>query len=267
MTIGIGVVCSYKKPLDCFILACDQLGSFGDSFSTKRFGKMFCMEDERVFAVCSGSVENASEILPLIAQNWKAAPERNLGFIRAGLQEAVSQYKKYRFGFDVLPKYAIGLKEDWRKTANDMGISGKLLKALKRQSLGCQLVVGTFDDAKNPHLFQVEEDGSIYSNMNPGFCAIGSGSPNALFWLSFRGQNSGMKLVRSAYHVVEAKVMAEQSPHVGKEDLNLLICLSDRWYLLTQDKPSVEGCPITLKQMEELLSKYATPNTDSLQGD
>ena len=75
------VVSSIHNKGDCLILASDRLGSFGDVFSTKSFGKMFCMNDVPLFAVCADAVQNAGELLPMIAEGWRNVPE-NLAISR-----------------------------------------------------------------------------------------------------------------------------------------------------------------------------------------
>ena len=72
MTIGIGAICTIRNPHDCLILASDKLGSFGDTNSTKGHAKMFVQgERDCVFAVCAGSVENASELVGNIVLEWR----------------------------------------------------------------------------------------------------------------------------------------------------------------------------------------------------
>lgn len=267
MTIGISALCTLKAPQDCFILASDKLGSFGDEFSTRRHAKMFVQgEHDCCFAVCAGSVENAGELVGKIVLEWRKLPERYYGGLRAGLQEAVNQYKKYRFVMDVLPRYALGLNEDWRLLAEQLGITQELLKSWNEFDIGCELLVGTFASTGQAHVYSISSLAEIESLTAPGFSAIGSGASNAMFWLAYREQASGMSLLRSAYHVYEAKLMAEQSAHVGIDDIEMLIATPTMWYKMSDKAPTSEGCPISLTQIKELWNKFGPSTTESLGG-
>lgn len=264
MTIGIGVVCTVRYPGDHFILASDQLGSFGDGFSTRTHGKLFCDPENMMFAVCADNCSHAAELLPCIGKHWKAMPNRGVGHIENGLQMAVFEYKSNRFARDVIPNYPFDPSSDWQEQANKLGIRKELFKQWNNLSIGCQLLVGTFDMSGMAQLYFVDSDCRILPFTSSGFWAIGSGSDNALFWLAYRQQHLGMNLLRSAYHVYESKIMAEQSPHVGRDDINLLICSREKWWLLENRTPSFPDCPISLAKLKEAQEKFGPQGTDSL---
>lgn len=266
MTVGIGTLCTHKRPLDCLILASDKLGSFGDEFSTRRLAKLFIEGEDRMFAVASGSVENASELLGKITECWRALPKRNFGHIRAGIQEAAHAYRKYRFLFDVMPDFGIGPKDDW-ELVKKIGAERRLFKAWNKFDIGCDLLLATYTDDKQAILYHLAGLKCEITQLTaPGFGAIGVGARNAMFWLSYREQAMGMSLLRTAYHVLEAKIMAEQSAHVGRDDIELLICTPERWWGLSDRAPTSDGCPISLPQLKELFVKHGPQSTESLGG-
>jgi hypothetical protein len=267
MTIGIGAVCTHKKPQDCFILASDKLGSFEDSYSTKRHAKLFVEAKDGLFAVCAGSVEAAAEFLPRVIEHWNTPGEvRSFAFVQAGIQQGFHDYKRYHFVMNVLPRYAIGLKEDWREVAKKMGIEEELFKEWREYDVGFEVLIGTFDWRGAALLFAVYGDGDVKQHAMPGFAAIGSGGENAKFWLAYREQSLGMSLLRSAYHTFEAQIMAEQSPHVGKDDIEMLIVTPEMWYLLNEKNQSHETCPVSLPELRELVKKFGPSTTESLGG-
>jgi hypothetical protein len=266
MTIGIGVVCTHKTTQDCFILASDKLGSFGDEFSSKRHAKLFVQPVEGLFASCAGSVEAVSEFLPMVIDQWKTPGQRSFAYLGAGIQQAFYEYKKYKFVSSVLPRYAIGVKEDWQEVAKKLQIEEKLFKEWNDFDVGFEVLIATFDWRGTAQLFSVYGDGEINQHSLPGFVAIGTGGPNAMFWLGYREQSVGMSLPRSAYHVFEAKLMAEQSPHVGKDDIEMLIVMPTMWYLLNEKNQSFDGCPVSLVELKELIKKFGPSTTDSLGG-
>src|SRR5260370_5264636 len=266
MTIGIGVTCSEKKPNDCLILATDKLGSYGEEFSTRRHAKLFLEPEHLYFAVCSGDVNAASELSGKIIQQWASIYPGNrvYGELRAGIQQAAFEYKNYQFHSKALFTHAIGPKDDWRKIAQNLAIEDQLLEEWGKTELGCSLIVGTYDTEKVAHVFCVKANGSAMPLGSSGFDAIGSGGYAAMFWLSFRQQSVGMSLRRSALHVFEAKLMAEHSPYVGRDDIEMLIVTPERWYHLTVDRPSTDGCPVSLGELKELASKFGPSSTASL---
>jgi|SRR5208283_2579104 len=270
MTIGIGVVCSDKNPGDCFILASDRLGSFGDEFSTRRHCKMFIQPEQGLYAVSADDIGNAAELLAGIYKQWAATPVRSRGYnlIRLGMQRAAYEYKLYQFVTSVLPQYPIDPKVDWRIEAEKLGLTDKLFEEWRQTRTGCELIVGTYglyDDGRlMSHLHYAAESGEVTPFPSCGFGAIGSGADNALFWLSYREQSLGMSVKRSALHVYEAKLMAEHSPHVGRDDIELLIVTPGQWYQLTHKRRSVDGCPVSLDELEELHRKFGPSSTQSL---
>lgn len=267
MTIGIGAVCSINKHADCLILASDRLGSYGADFSSKSHGKMFCLNEDRIFAVCADRVQNAGELIPMIREEWSKVPDRNLQIMSGKLVEVTMRYKTLRFCLDVLPNYGIAPSEDWRVVAGKMGILPKILREWRKCSTHCDLIIGTFDERDQAHMYFVDSGGGVALRTLEGFCAIGSGAFGALFWLSYREQNLHMSVQRTAYHVYEAKLMSEQSPYVGKDDISLLVVPAGhgKYYHLTKDCPEVAGCPVSLTRLTEFLKEVGPRPTDALE--
>ncbi len=271
MTIGIGVVCSDKNPGDCFILASDRLGSFGDGFSTRRHCKMFIQPEQGLYAVSADDIGNAAELLAGIYQQWANTPVQNRGYnlIRLGMQRAAFEYKLYQFVTSVLPQYPIDPKSDWKVEAAKLGLADKLFEEWQKTETGCELIVGTYglydgERRFTSHLHYVTESGEVTTFPSSGFGAIGSGAENALFWLAYREQSPGMSVKRSALHVYEAKIMAEQSPHVGRNDIELLIVTPGQFYQLTEKRRSIDGCPVSLDELVDLHRKFGPSSTESL---
>jgi hypothetical protein len=93
-----------------------------------------------------------------------------------------------------------------------------LLYEFDRYDLGCQFLVAGFvsDESDYPCFFTVENPGvvSIYDDF--GYCAIGSGSVNAMSYLSRRNQRTGTCFERSLYNAIAAKYLAEKASGVGR---------------------------------------------------
>lgn len=74
-----------------------------------------------------------------------------------------------------------------------------------------------------------------------------------------------MGLQRSAYHVYEAKLMAEHSPHVGRDDIQLLVANREQSYLLTEREPERSNCPVSLTELKRMVEKYGAHSTSLLE--
>jgi hypothetical protein len=115
-------------------------------------------------------------------------------------------------------------------------------------------------------MYVIYGDGEIHHLTAPGFFAIGTGADNACFWLGYRQQNFAMNLNRSAYHAFEAKLMAEQSPHVGRDDLDMLVVprRHARAYHLSKEFPEPEGCPVSLRGLQDYFKHFGPRPTDAI---
>jgi hypothetical protein len=262
MTIGIGAICCEgdKRPSH-IILASDSLGSYGDSFSTTAHHKLMADVKCQVYASGADNLEHSADALQKIIRAITALKERTFGTLQDAVAYGAWDHRSARFKYDILPKFNIAPTDHWRTDAKKAGILETLDKKFQKFQTRCCLIVSTFDDRGCGAQFLVSSDGTVQSCMLPGFIAIGSGADNALFWLAYRKQFLGMGLHQSVYHVYEAKIMAEQSPHVGKGDIELLITSADGdMYFLNAKNPECPGCPISLPELEQMWKKYGPQN-------
>ena len=232
---------------------------------------MFIQPEQGLYAVSADDIGKASELLAGIYQQWAPYPPQGRGYnlIRLGMQRAAYEYKLYQFVTLVLPQYPIDPKGDWKTEAEKMGLTEKLFEDWRETRTGCELIVGTWglydrQERFMAHLHHIAESGEVTPLSSSGFHAIGSGADNALFWLSYREQSTGMSVKRSALHVYEAKLMAEHSPHVGRDDIEMLIVTPGQWYQLTHKRRTVDGCPVSIDELEELHRKFGPSSTESL---
>jgi hypothetical protein len=266
MTVGIGVLCSEgKERPDHVILACDTLGSFGDVNSTLSLHKLFSRRDARIYAVAARDMGKAAELVTKIANTVKKESDGTYGRTYDVICLAVHDYKSARFRYEVVTQHGLKPVKGWMEKAKEVGVLDELLKTQwPKFSMECELIVGTFAEDYGACLFYVQDIGMVHPITTQNFVAIGTGAPGALFWLCCRDQLMSMGVRRSAYHVYEAKLMAERSPHVGKGDIQLLIANAKRADLLTASKPESPGCAVSLTELEGLREKYGPKKTDDL---
>jgi hypothetical protein len=266
MTIGIGVLASEGEGIkpNFLILLADTKGSFGDSYSMNRFHKLFLDPDRRLYAAGAGQIDRAAELFEAIRDVSliiDGGTER-YGSIVESIGGGADLYKRVRFKLDVLPRFA-RMPQSLPDMFTDEDLGPALLEEWRKYEFGCQMLVGAFNSGGQAFLLYIEADGTIMNLTFPGFCAIGSGAENAMFWLSYRNHNFGFPTVRAAYHAFEAKIMAESSPHVN-DKLDVVLANRDKWFFMSEDKPAPENAPVSISKLREMFSVYGPKETDEI---
>jgi hypothetical protein len=265
MTIGIGVLASEgegQKP-NRLVLIADTKGSFGDEYSMSRLHKVFVAPDIRVYAVGADKMDRAAELFQTImdmSQIIHGGTER-YGSTMETIGAAADLYKRIRFKLEVLPRFA-RIPQSLPDMFTDADLTPALLEEWRTCYFGCQMLVGAFNKEGQASLLYIKGTGEIENFTFPGFAAIGSGQGNAMFWLSYRNQNLGFPVRRAAYHALEAKIMAESSPHVN-ERMDLLIANGDKWSLVSDNLPAKGNtdAPITIQELREMFFAYGPKDT------
>jgi hypothetical protein len=275
MTIGVGVLATDSgfnnvRPNHVVLLS-DTLGSFDDVFSHPRLHKMIIYPENGVFTTSANEIDKAAEFVPMMNQNIAGVPmmRRTYGDILQMINASVFLYRKQRFELEVLPKFRLPPE------AFDPRVSGNQLPPKKERqildcwlefSMGFDLPVAAFDYVGQAHLFRVGRFGEVDYVSFPGFGAVGIVSQTT-FWLSHRAQRLGMSVKRSAYHAYEAKVLAEDSPHVN-EHIDMLIANKDKyWFSSThpiQGPDLGAGSPVTIANLREWFETHRPRSTDDL---
>lgn len=272
MTIGIGVLATQAqvKP-DTLILVSDTFGSaLDDTASTQRLHKMFAFESDGLYAIAADNINNAGEILPRVLYRLQGESVRTYGSIFHCIHAGVADYHRWRIEREVLPKYS------WIKGDLENEETKELVRdECMRFNLGCEMIVGAFDDDGRALLFETfsvghteQEDGPptivlARGNTVPGFAVIGKGRDSADFWLNYRDHALSYSPRRAAYHAYEAKRMAENSPYVN-DKIELLVANKTGHIRLDDKAPT--GADWSLQEMRELFSKYGPRHTNGLDG-
>ena len=177
-------------------------------------------------------------------------------------------YKREKFITHEFPKLRIPPEDFDPRTCNE-DLNAVIQEKWREFDIGCDLVIAAFCGNKTAALLHVDGMRQEVSNMMfPGFCAIGSGSDNARFWLSRRQHAFGNLPLRAAYHAYEAKLMAEGSAHVNKH-LDIIVATHDcQWFSTTHhSKHGFNPHPeINLKNLKLMLRKYGTNRLKESEG-
>lgn len=284
MTIGIGVLASEPhnaavKPTHLVLLA-DTMGSYDDEYSHPRLHKMFAFPETELYATAAGDVTQAAYLMPMISATFAETPERSQGDILRGVIQTLFMFKMEKFNLEVLPKYglppaSIAPTSSIHPSSLIAAMSfvlpekrDKLEQEWNNFKLGCDLIIGAIDkDGQAVLVYLYGDEDVVHNGSFPGICAIGSGSGNALFWLTRRAHVLGMGLKRAAYHAYEAKLMAEGSAYVN-EHLDMIVATKGKHWDLTTHKPSKHtDCPVNFAMLKECYAEFGPKDTDKMELD
>ena len=279
MTIGIGVLCSSRpKPHtprpDSLILIADTMGS-SDYDSTDELHKMWLDSELGVYAVGAGTLEYCGELFSIIQNEFKLLDQETLpdghhhrthGRINSALIKAFLHLKSQHFQWDIVWS-KLGLPIIGNRSPEELA---NVQAEWQKFWIAAQMIIGAFDHEGQGYLYAVgqspEENGQpspkiVQLREFPGFATIGSGSYNADFWLKFRGQVLGLNVRQSAYHAYESKQMAAKAPTVN-DSIEIAVIQPDcEVFHLTMERQEVDGCPVSLPELEALYEKYGPQKT------
>ena len=167
MTIGIGVLATGTgfKP-DTLILVSDTRGSVGDSYTTPGLHKLSKFPSEKLYAVASGSMERAAELLGVIQHEFSVLRVRDHGPINSALLSAVMKYRTERGWNEIFPNFLV-TKGEWYSNTIDREQRAQVLEAWRRFDVGCDLIVGTFSDTGQALLYLIPSAGVLDDYTNP----------------------------------------------------------------------------------------------------
>ena len=274
MTVGVGVLATSREGRergllpDHIILVSDTMGSYGNEFAHPRLHKRFDLPEHKTFILAADQVDRAAELVPMIEARLSQFPpdSRTYGETKQAICEACFFYKMELFKQSVLPRLRVPPEAfDPREATSEF--QAVIQQEWELFGIGCDLLIGTFDHKGQAALTVVNGAEGTASSWNfPGFTAIGSGGPNALFWLSHRGHTLGMTPLRALYHAYEAKVMAEDAPNVNDKTDVLVANAENNWscssHVSLADKAKVPEFPID--SLETLFDKYKPSDTSEL---
>ena len=274
MTIGIGVLASgdegRRKGVipDHLILVSDTMGSFGDEYSHPRLHKRFDLPEQKTYIVAADSIDRAAELVGIIEIELSVVPieQRNYGGILRAVCTACFKYKIQRFTLQVLPKHRLPPEMvDPSKVPQEL--RDTLAIEWEELSINADLIVGAFDFNGQAHLIVVDgSKGRAEGVSLPGFTAIGSGFPNAMYWLAHRQHTLGMKPLRALYHAYEAKIMAADAPNVN-EHIDIMVANAEGSWSCTSHSPLSEIAKLPefpLDSLTELFAKHGPQSTEEL---
>ncbi len=274
MTIGIAALATEKEdwakhkrwPTHILMIS-DTMGSFGDSDSHPRLHKMHHYPDIGLYMTAANRIDRASELASMIENCLRhlPIPDRDYTDCLQCVTACVYAYKKSVFELEILPRYGVPPRNfDLATAVKSPAYEGPLLEEWQKFDFQADLLIGVFEKHGLPYLFGVTGDGAVDNLSMPGYAAIGI-VDKPMFWLTRRAQALTMGVKRTAYHIYEAKLMGEDSPHVN-EHIEFLAASRDKyWYWSTHRVPMGDpNPPVTLEQLKEWFEKFGPRITDEL---
>lgn len=263
VTIGVGLLCcanpDNKVKPDALLLLSDTQGST-EYDSTDQLHKLLVDEELMIFAACADRLERCADLWPVIQREVRQQNKRSHGEFLGSLNRAAFGHRGEYFRYDVLMSKCL-------LPDNTVLVSQQEMQAeWSTYTPGVAMIVGTFDENGQAHMYCVqppERDnrGWVESYAFPGHTAIGTGCYNATFWLNYRGQNLGLGVKRSLYHLYEAGKMASRTPTVSNDGLEILLAMYPDSVSINSTIRPKKPFPFEFDVLEKLFEQYGPQNT------
>ncbi len=219
--ISIACDCFHSPMVPKFILIADQMISTVTSSTqvgikirwlSKGWYVMYAGTDVSMVETIIAKAQNSLAARPTIARASEVSQEMRNAYQVTREQKVRDAYLS-SFHWDINQ-----FLQDGRRLLGEANFTN-LLFQIEQFDLGCSFLVCGFDsqNATNPMFFEVDNPGVATPQMATGHAAIGSGAPNAISYLDWRGQSWSLSLEESVYNGVAAKALAEKAIGVGPE--------------------------------------------------
>jgi hypothetical protein len=156
----------------------------------------------------------------------------------------------------VLAQYGMTV-EDFVKSRESVGdlLYERIWGEISRIKLGCELLVGGFDNSGSSHIFVVsnptDDNPSFVTDRDfPGFAAIGTGSYLADSALYGMDHNSALGLKATIYNLTTAKFLSESASDVGEETY---------LYIFGKDGEEIELTPLVEGELRKQWVRRGKP--------
>jgi hypothetical protein len=226
MTVGIACVCEKG---DCFVLSSDMRATYGTAPHGANYervgpndqcGKLFFLQP-RLIGCVAGRMSECHAVIANMVFNLRLlnkARQNGREFIASAVDAARVREMRRLYAWTIEKNWGISLNEFHRGKVPGGKLDDLLLRAchnlLKETQLRVHLLVVGFVKGSGVFLRAIQKD-ALQEEPSPGVYAIGAGSVQAMRVLNRRGQNYGMSLPRTLFHMHEAMLAAKKETTVG----------------------------------------------------
>lgn len=267
MTIGVGVLCCSSEHLvagerpDTIAMMADTMGSTEED-STNELRKLHVIPEEKVYSVCAGNVETASQIVGATVERIPQLARRTHGALWFLLNTVVNGHRAERFRWDVAgPRYELS---PGKIAPED---HANIIQEFQNYDVGAELMFGTFDENGMALMYYVGRlhgtSALVHPILTPGYQAVGAGYHNAMMWMNYRGQRLNFSMRRSVLHAYEAVKMAGSTPTVN-DNIDVVVATARETFALPYDSPPTSNSPLALEDLEKMAKRFGPRRTDSL---
>jgi 20S proteasome alpha/beta subunit len=218
VTVGI-VALSHSD--NCFVLATDQMLSYGDFFqATDQGTKKTLQVADHWYLNFAGSTSNAVDVYKRARSKIRSIGDDNrltTSQVRGAITDAYSDVLRDHFVSTELHPVGYKSVDDFRKDGlSELGsnIFSDYLTKLSNFDIDVELTVFGFNENGKPRYFEVHSPGRAMNVAVLGYSVVGSGYSMAI--ASLRRKPIIMKTNEIIYRVLEAKFSAETASGVGR---------------------------------------------------
>lgn len=179
--------------------------------------------NESTVGLFSGDVIVANEILNIAL--LKDLENKSVKEVANLVNDSYREYWQSVIDNFLIRKYMLDFKTFMDNHSNlEADLVKQVTKMLSEYTIDVEIIIAGVDD--NPHLFVVNNLGTVISRDSIGYSCIGSGSQHATLSLIESRFNTNIKFNKGIYSLIEAKKRAEFDPGVGS--LCDLVIINDK---------------------------------------
>jgi hypothetical protein len=225
VTVCLAVGCDANGDVPKIVFVSDRELSLGTTTTSELKARYLALNWGVMFA--GDDVTYAEDVIDeariLVAQNPPATAKRAAN----AMSQAYQKIRRERLEELYLGTYGWTMQEFVQQGSEVPSATHRqfLIDSFERYDLGCQFLVAGFSslNAAHPTVFEVHNPGIYVNRSLIGYSAIGSGSVNAIAYLSRQNQEVADSLSVSTYNAIVAKRLAEKAPGVGSETVAFIL--------------------------------------------
>ncbi|MCX6783955.1 MAG: hypothetical protein NT141_02710 [candidate division WWE3 bacterium] len=237
MTICIAAIAENKKILAITDKMITMGGGVATRYEISENNKAIQLTNKSI-GLFSGNVLSANEILSVAREKIKSNSNSSTLSVLDVAELIKSSYFEYwatMLNNQVFCRYALTLETFMQnqKNLND-DLVKEINNILANTNVGVDILVAGVDSA--PHLYLIQNPGTLNSFDSIGYALIGSGSQHAQLSLIENEYNACISEKNGIYALLEAKKRAEYDPGVGQ--LCDLVIIGNTFNKVTPEKTS-----------------------------
>ena len=227
MTVCVAALCEDRKTI---VLVSDRLISYSFVQSEPEVGKRLSLHKNWHVLMAGDDIDPIFDIVDLAKEKLKDIPAPSLATVKAEMFDAYKEIRRSIAEARYISPRGVSLDNFIKEGMKWVPESDYLERVGKvdEYELRVELLVAGFDEHKVGHVFSIESDDNrgYPRSHDVGFYAIGGGSTNATFFMTFRAVSFSTTAREMVLYALEGKYWAEEATGVG-EDTDIRIIRAD----------------------------------------